>query len=636
MPKLFENSTFDLALRLKEDPRLVCTVQGALNNLADLAARGLPPLAYSRAEEQLMGTIWKECAHNSSLLMPFFFEKYPKRKPMSMLDRPFNMILMFLLPHHTFVLRGSRQIGKTVSIGTRQRTNAELFPGFSSMYVAPHSEPLSTYCRKFLDIERAFRFPPPSGDKFKQNLTYKEYPNGSKIEMVKVQTSATTVRGKSVSEILLDEVQLFDPSLETEVMEVMNDSDIKSVLYAGTSTYTESLLEIRYQEGTQGVWHVLLDNGQTINCADYEQVMKCIGPDFMIDPTTGKQIDPLRGFYVYNNPAAFEHNMISVHIPQIINPDKANDVLEWNGIYKTMIRDPKRFIQEKLGIPLTEANQEVSEGDLKRICVVPDGPEERRAKCRNGYYRMVLSGFDWGGSDYNPLTRTKISTTCHVILGVAPDDKVHILHVKRHAGKDYKTIMNEIVAAHRAHGGGAMASDFGGGQQYHSLLRTHPHLDASRHVIFDYSAPETAICSPSKSSSLENLLMLNRTESITALYLAIVMDDPIILAPCWLEMEEYLQDFLNMNRVLIDKERGHKGRRFVYHRHPSKSDDVVHAMNMAYSLLRLSVQQLLIDDAATRMMIRNAVYGGGSGTIRTLNPFSKALSNYARNGEDHD
>lgn len=539
-------------------------------------------------------------------------------------------------PDNTYLTRSFIVTHNSTSLAVRQRINAHLYDGFTSLYMAPHNNPLETYCRKFLDVERSFRYPMPQNSSFKQNLQYKEYPNGSKVEMVRVQTSATPVRGKTYEEFLGDEMQIFDPGLETEVLEVLNDSKIKSIVYAGTSTTTETLLEQRYQDGTQGVWHVLLDNGQTVDCSNPEQVMPYIGEYFMQDPKTGQRIDPLRGFYVYNNPAAFQQQILSVHIPQIINPDKANDPLEWNGIYKTMLRDPKKMIQEKLGIPVAEANQEVSEKDLKRICVIPDGPEERKAKCRKGYYRLITSGWDWGGSDYNPLVKTKVSTTCHVILGVSPDDKVHILHMRRHAGKDYKTIMNLIVADHCAHSAGGMASDFGGGTHYHALLRSHPHLNPERHVIFDYSSPESAICAPSKTSALDNMLMLNRTESITALYLAIVMDDPLLLAPSWLESEDYLRDFLHMNRVLVDSERGNKGRRFVYHRHPSKSDDVVHATNMAYSLLRLANQQLLIEDPAARTLVRNAIYGTSAGNIKSLNPFARALSNYARSSQDHD
>ncbi len=630
VPEILAKEHIDLALRLREDEGLIRALTMLKTRMAEVhSSKKLKGLQIVEAEEKAMFDVWRLCGRNISTLMPWFFPSFPKKAPMSMMDRPFNMVLLYLLPYHAFVLRGSRQIGKTISIGTRQRTHAHIFHGLSSMYIAPHSEPLNTYCRKYVDIDRAFRFPSPVGDKFKQLKQYKEYPNGSKVEMVRVQTSATPVRGKTYDEVIMDECQLFDPGLETEVLEVLSDSKIKSMLYAGTSTTTETLLEHRYQEGTQGVWHVLLDDGKTVNCGNADEVMPYIGEYCMVDPKSGRPINPLRGFYKYENPSGFDQNIISVHIPQIINPDKVNSVSEWNGIYKTMIRDKKKMIQEKLGIPVAEANQEVSESDLKRICVIPDGPDERKKKCREGYYRLVVSGFDWGGSDYNPLLKTKISSTCHAVIGVSPDDKVHILHLRRHAGKDYKTIMNQIVADHLAHAGGAMASDFGGGQQYHALLRTHPNVNASRHVIFDYSAPESAICAPSKTSSLENMLMLNRTESITALYLAIVMDNPMLLAPSWDEMEDYLRDFLNMNRVLIDKERGHKGRRFVYHRHPSRTDDVVHALNFAYSLLRLCVQQLLIEDPAARTMIRNAVYGGNPASMRSFNPFAKALSEYA-------
>ncbi len=629
-----EPEFYDLARRLREDVALSDKVRQAFVDLA--AASQLPPMQRKKVEGQLQFDIWAACGRNLSPLMGHYFPKYPKNRPMSMRERPFNMVFLFLMAYHTWVMRGSRQIGKSVSLGTRQRLGAHMFPKFRSLYVAPHTEPLNTYCRKYAEIDRAFRYPGPTGDKFKQNMAYREYANGAIVEMLRIQTSATPARGKSYDEVLYDECQLFDPGLETEVLEVLNDSAIKSVVYAGTSTTTETLLEARYQEGTRGVWHIVKDNGQTINCGDPEQVLPYIGPYRMEDPKTGHKIDPLNGYYRFENPKGADDRIISVHVPQIINPDKVINPLEWNGIYKTMIRDPKKMIQEKLGIPLAEANQEVSENDLKRICVLSDSPATRKEKSRKGYYRFVVSGFDWGGSDYNPMTRTKVSSTVHSIIGVAPDDKVHILHIRRHAGKDYKHIMNDIVSDHRAYSAGAMASDFGGGQHYHALLRSHPMLDATRHVIFDYAPPEAPVCAPPKKSTLENMLMLNRTESITALYMAIVMADPILLAPSWLEMEEYLRDFLNMNRVLIDKERGNKGRRFVYHRHPSRPDDVVHSLNFAFSLLRLSVQQMLIEDPAARTMIRNAVYGGESGNIRSMNPFSRALSNYQRDPDNRD
>jgi hypothetical protein len=630
----FKAEHYDLALRFQQDEKLRDFIT---QKFVELGAVSSLPYAKRQVQEgKLMHDIWAGCGRNLTQLMGHYYPKYPKDRPMSMWERPFNMIFLFLLPYHSWVLRGSRQLGKTITFGTRQRLNAHMFQKFHSLYVAPHMEPLNTYARKFLEIDRAFRYPPPSGDKLKQNMFYKEYPNESSIEMLRIQTSATPARGKSKSEIILDEAQLFDPGLETEVLEVLSDSHIKSILYGGTSTTIDTLLEARYQEGSRGVWQVLKDDGSTINCGDPEEVMSYIGEYTFRDPKDGKVINPLRGYYRFENPQGFDDRIISVHVPQILNPDKVNNPLEWNGIYKTMIRDKGKMIQEKLGIPLAEANSEVSENDLKRICVLPDSPAERIAKCRKGYYRFIVSGFDWGGSDYNPMTRSKVSSTVHAIIGVSPDDKVHILHLQRHAGRAYKDIMASIVLDHNTYCAGGMASDFGGGQHYHALLRSHPMLDASRHVIFDYAGPERPLVSPPTQSTLENMLMLNRTESITALYMAIVMADPLLLAPSWDEMGDYLTDFLNMNRRLVDRDGGQKGRRFVYHRHPSRPDDVVHALNFAYSLLRLSVDQLLIEDPAASVMIRDAVYGNTRTNVRSANPFSRALSNYARGADSHD
>lgn len=534
-------------------------------------------------------------------------------------------------PDHTYLTDHCIVTHNTTSIGTRQRLNAHLCGDFSSLYVAPHMNPLETYGRKFKDIDRAFNAPEISG-KWKQNIYYREYPNRSKIEMLRIQSSATPSRGKTCDEVIFDEAQLFDPGLETEVLEVMNDSRKKMVFYAGTSTTIETLLETRYQEGTQGVWHILKDDGSTLNCGDPEQVIEHIGPYFLTDPVTGNQLNPLRGYYHFENPAAFADRILSIHVPQIINPDIANDKLEWNGLYKTLLRDKKKFIQEKLGIPLAEANREVSEQDLKRICVLPYGPDERKRLCREGYYRIIISGFDWGGSDYNAMTKSKISNTFHTIIGVAPDDKIHLLHARPHGGMDYKTIMNLIVTDHHAYCAGAMASDFGGGQQYHSLLRSHPLINAARHIIFDYAGPEAPISQP-MNGELANSFMLNRTESITALFMGIVMAEPLILAPSWDEYGEYLLHFMNMTRVLTEKG---EGRRFRYNRHGSKSDDFVHSLNMAYSLLRLACNQSLLAEPKSRTIVRDAVFAGNGASFVAGDPWAAALSNYASGTDRFD
>lgn len=631
MASLIPTEHFDLARRLKDDGEFRNALHLSQQRMADLEGiKARRPLDYIHQRDKIIASIWKDSGRNLSLLVPYYFPKYPKSRPMSMLDRPFNMILMFLLVHWTFVLRGSRQIGKSTSIGVRMRMIAEMVPRFRSLYIAPHMEPLKTFGRKFSEINDNFRFPVTSS-KLKQNLYYRTYHNGSSCDLVKVQTSATTVRGKTADDISLDEVQLLDAGLEMEILETLNDSSIKSLLYAGTSTTSESLLELRFQEGTQSTWQVLIDNDtRTIDCGDPEQVIPCIGPNCMLHPKTGVPIDPLRGFYKHLNPAGFDRRTVSVHIPQIINPDISGNVLEWGNLYKMLVRDPKKFTQEKLGIPVAESSAEITEADLKRMCVDVPGPEERLRRVREGYYRVIVSGADWGGSDYNPYTKTKVSYTTHVILGLAPDDRVHLLFCRRHSGKDYKTIINLMAADHARYGAQSIGTDFGVGETYHEIMRSHPHFRADRHVIFHYTGPRSPVCSKME-SNLERVLNLNRTETITALLVAMSMPEPLILAPAWTEMAEYLVDFLNIHRHLAEKTDGQ--RHFLYTRNASKPDDVVHACNFAYSLLRLTFNQLLISDPASRKLLREATLGDGNImlTQRQLTPngFSTVLSDYA-------
>jgi hypothetical protein len=396
------------------------------------------------------------------------------------------------------------------------------------------------------------------------------------------------------------------------------------------------MLELSYQDGTQGVWQITLPDGGVIDCGDPESIIPYIGEYCMEDPKTRIQIDPLKGFYKFMNPGGFAKRNLSLHIPQLINPDIANNPLKFNILYRTLKRDKTKFIQEKMGIPVAEADSEISRGDLERICVLPDGIEERKRKCRSGYYKMIVSAVDWGGSDQNALTKSKISNTTHGILGVAPDDHVHILYYQRHGGKGYSTIINDIAMAHAMYCAGPMASDFGGGLVYNQLLREHPLIDASRHIIFDYDDPRAKFIQPMK-GDLINAYMLNRTDSITALYMAIIMQDPLLLAPSWAEMEDFLMDFLHMKRVLLENSKG--GREFKYQRDASKTDDIVHVTNLGYTLIRLAGNAMLINDPATRMLIRDAIYGGnysavgGGGAIG--NPWAAALSSYA-SGDEYD
>ncbi len=604
----------DLNDRLHNDPEFRTLLFDKVDRFADLETNTKRLSDYKEQAGRFVHEIFKDSGMNLSLLVPFYYPKFVVRQnrsvPLSLFDRPFNMALMYFMAYWTFTLRGSRQIGKSVTIIVRQRIGTEVIPNFKTIYVVPHSDQLSTYQRKFLSMERTFRFP-VNGNKYKQNMGYREYPNGSSNDMFRINTSSAPARGKSADEVILDECQGMDPSLETDLMQVLNDSDIRIRLYTGTSLTTDTLLEARYLEGTQGTWHIYRGDNphDAIDCGDPDQIIPCIKRDGLLDPKTGRPLNPLHGRFLHGNPDAFQDRSFSIHVPQVVNPDIVNNRLRWEELWKTLHRDKPGFIKECLGIPVEEADKELTLADMKRICVLEGGPDERKRRARSRkYYSTVVSGIDWGGSDYNPVTNTKKSFTKHAILGLTPEGKAHILHGRQYAGMDYAEIGNMILADHLAYGAGAIASDFGGGQVYQMVFRMNPHFDPSRHIIFQYSGNLKTVVKPLE-SDLENSFSLNRNESISALILAIVSSDPLLLCHSWEEFGDHLKDFLNLYRHLhTDQMTGEK--KFRYIASPTKPDDFLHAVNFAYLLLRLVSNQPLIQDPATKAFLRQAILGG--------------------------
>lgn len=80
-------------------------------------------------------------------------------------------------------------------------------------------------------------------------------------------------------------------------------------------------------------------------------------------------------------------------------------------------------------------------------------------------------GCDWGGSDYNKATKTKLSYTAVTILGLAPDGALDILWSKKYAGMDYRTVAGDFLQAYKKYNCQAITSDFGVGAVYTMLIR---------------------------------------------------------------------------------------------------------------------------------------------------------------------
>ena len=556
--------------------------------------------------KQLTVDIYRLCDYNPGFLIPYFFPKFhptvPKPTPLTLQDRPYAFAIFYFQIGGFIVFRASRQIGKSTSIAARQLVNAHIIHKYKSLYVTPHQEFLNTYANRLRDMEREFRFTRHSPE-LRSNLKYKECDNGSTVTLVKCLTDSAEARSKTSDELLYDEYQLLDPELEPDIEQTQKASHMPSTVYAGTSTTIGSPLECRYQESSRATWHIKSPDGKHwINCGDIEEATSIIQPAGPTCPYSGQLLDVTQGTFVHENERAMLDNQIGFHIPQIIIPDYAHDIVKWREIYRVFKKyDHKKFSQEVLGIPTEEGSREITLGDLHRMCVIPEMPSTLMKRAKAHYYRYVISGCDWGGSDYNPAEKTKVSYSVHVILGITQDWKIHILHMRQYSGMDYREISNEIMKDHVSYNANALGADFGVGGAYNMLIRESKKINVKRHLILQYVGPNAAPLAKPPKSALFNHWTLNRTESITELFRSI-REGELLCYP-WEEAEDHLMDLLNMYRIPSESAGGVTG--FRYQKHGAKPDDTLHALNFAYVIARLYMKHPLMHDKQLEATLYN-------------------------------
>lgn len=406
--------------------------------------------------------------------------------------------------------------------------------------------------------------------------------------------------------------QGMDPEIIPEILYTKTMSELPTVVYSGTALSVDTLLEANWLDSSMGMWHVRAGDGKTwLNMFDKETLFKvCDNIQGPTCPITGKLLKVTDGCFVHAKQGNMNSGRIGVHIPQCIIPDIAYNAQRWMEVYQKIQRDdPKKVMQECFGIAVSEGSREISERDLMRLCVLTDSAEELKKKCHNGYYKTVISGCDWGGSDYNPAMKTKTSYTVHCIIGIAPDGCIDILHYRRYAGMMYDEIARTIVAEHKAYKGFAIASDFGVGLAYNMEIRKQVPFD--RHFIMSYVGPNSAPVSIPAGAHMQNQLSINRTEALTNVFRDVKRFDPQrIRCRNWGEMQPFLSDWLNMFRVPVEMPGGQN--LFKYVRAATKADDALHAFAFAYVLAKIYRGDSLVKDPALEKRIREVL---GAATI---------------------
>lgn len=486
----------------------------------------------------------------------------------------------------------------STTFAARQMTYAHIIPGYRSLYVAPHHTHLETYTNRYAEMENLWR----------TNVGYqlkghKEY-GRSIVEMIYCGENSLNARGKTVDEVLLDEVQSFDPTLLEDVLYTQTTSKMPTTIYAGTAMSIDTLLEAKWQDSSMGVWHCRAGDGRHwLNMYDKDTLFAvCSDPRGPVCPLTGKLLDVTKGMFVHGNRAALESGRIGIHVPQCIISDLTNSPIQWGKIYNKVTRtDPNKVMQECFGIAVATGAREITRRDLQRLCVMDVDEKELKERCRKGHYRLIVSGCDWGGSDYNVATKTKQSYTVHCIIGLGPDGTTDILHYYRYAGMDYDSIIESILRDHQDYSAHLIASDFGVGAVYNTGIRKKIPFD--RHFIMSYVGPKAAVLAEPKQAHLPNQLSLNRTEAISAVFRDVKTLTPQkIRCRRWEHVGTYLEDWLNLFRAPVENDTGET--KFKYIRAATKPDDALHAFTFAYVLVKFYMGEPLVEDPTLNARLR--------------------------------
>jgi hypothetical protein len=561
-------------------------------------------------------TLWKFIQFtnfNLVFLTEHYFPKYPKDKPLNFSEYPFAFQMFEFQIGGYNVFRGSRQISKSTSFSARQLLNSNLFPGFKSLYICPRNQQLATYANKLKEIERASLFASTENHKFRRNLNLKEFEGGSSIELAYVLTNASVVRGKSADELLYDEAQDFDPDLEIEVGQIQSASEMPVTIYAGTSLTTESFLEQKYSASSMCSWTTRCGCGTYNIPLPEHRVLDQIQPQGPSCWKCGRLLDIRNGRFVAADWALHDKGRRGFHIPQIIIPAVFNNPIRWADIYEKKVKmgGDRKFLQEILGVATEEGEREITKKNLMDICILPD-LRVLHEKARSRQYQFVISGCDWGGSDYIPAEHIKISTTVHVMVGITTTGAFEIIHIRRYSGMNYDDIAGDIIHNHEALNGMAIATDFGVGAVYNSKLRER--LPAERHLIFNYVGPDSNLLSEPAKAHIYNQWSLNKTESISMTYAAV--RERRFRCFKWEQASEYLMDFMNMYRAPAEKA-GSGATTFLYRSSASRPNDTLQAVNYCHMLGKILLGEPMFPDIATKIRLEQALGATTFGMFNT-------------------
>ena len=377
----------------------------------------------------------------------FYLNGVPLRLPYGSMR---HIYPIYNRPSRAIIMKFARQTHKSTTVGYKIVLPTLKYPNYHSLYVAPTGNQVSVFSADKLDgtlrgseiIQENF-----IDTKTKDQVSYKEFTNGSKIYLRSAFHSADSIRGISSDSVVIDEVQDIVSDHIPVIEQCMSHSIAKHELmldgqpdlpghlfnnriYAGTPKTVENTMEKFWNQSTQGEWIIKC---QHQGCKKYNYINEYnIGDTCLICNKCGKPIYYEDGQWVNMNQSGF---IDGYRLPQIVvnwvnnrnNPDawKVN-VINTRKIYST-----EKYFNEVLALPYANAKHPLSTADIKTVCkdvpMLTEDDIHSHPQIR-GY--KTFAGIDWGKGD-------TASGTSYSVLTIAAKIKQRfvVVFTKKYSGR---------------------------------------------------------------------------------------------------------------------------------------------------------------------------------------------------------
>lgn len=358
---------------------------------------------------------------------------------------------IYNLKSNAMMFKFGRQTHKSTTEGFKISLPAIKYPSYHALYVAPTGNQVSVFSTDKLNsamheshIVQDHYF----DTKTKDQVSYKELRNGSKIYLRSAFHTADSIRGISTDMTAIDEIQDIVSDHVPVIEQAMSHSLAKwehlvktypglpmhlfnNKLYAGTPKTVENTMERYWDQSSQSEWIIKCQN---TGCKKFNFINEYnIGDTCLICNKCGKPIYYRDGQWVAMNNE--DHYIDGFRLPQIVLNwvNNANNPEAWqiNVIQTRKIYSTEKYFNEVLALPYAAAKHPLSVAEVKACCkdydMIEDGWAPNDLIVKNN---KCFAGIDWGKGDTASGTSYSIIT-----ISTWHEAKFKVLFKKKYTGR---------------------------------------------------------------------------------------------------------------------------------------------------------------------------------------------------------